>query len=349
MDIKNQIQVLWKEADLYQSQGLLQEAKETYLYLGELLKKNEKQIKNKKIFTSLSEKIRNLNKEINRVENEPVFKEMPENVQKIIKTKFAFSKEGTSPELEGAIALAKFGQYEAAIKEFKALIQNDALRADSAMNIIRCYKIIDKIEIAVAEYQEWNMGNLFSLEELNKIRAFLQNILTKKGINQILPAIPPSKVKDSGFSEAEFAETQVIEPGAMGFGISDNELAELEKAKTEISEPEIAGLAMAEQKFHGEIPDISSVEIALYKGAKKGDIIEFDVSFQSGNTINLLISNNDKELLESLDEGMLLSNVRFYSPMAMFSGQGKITSKTQIETGPKQGDYSLDIEITIIN
>jgi len=349
MDIKKEIQVLWKEAELYQSQGLLNEAKETYVYLAQLLKQNEKQIKNKKIFASLSEKIRNLNKEIDRIENEPVFKEMPEKVQKIIKTKFAFSKEGSSPEIEGAIALAKFGQYEAAVKEFKMLIQKDIFRADAAINIIRCYNIIDKIEPAVIEYQEWNTDNRFSSEEVNKIRAFLQNVLTKKGINQILPAIPLSRDKDSGFSEAEFAKTQIIEPGEMGGGISDNELAELEKAKTEISEPEIAGLAMAEQKFHGEIPDISSVEITLYKGAKKGDTIEFDVSFQSGNTINLLISNNDKELLESLNEGMLLNNVRFYSPMAMFSGQGKISSKSQIETGPKQGDYSLDIEITIIN
>lgn len=341
MDIKNEIQVLWKEAELYHSQGLLNEAKETYVYLGQLLKKNEKRIKNKQLFTSLSEKIRLLNEEIRKFESEPIFKEMPEDVQKIIKTKFAFSKDGSSPEVEGAIALAKFGQYEAALKDFKSLILIDTFRTDAAMNIIRCYNALDTIELAINEYQEWVLSGSFSTGQLNKIRAFLQNMLTKKGVNQTLPAITG---KGSEFSDAEFEKTQVFEPGAIGIEISDKELAELGKAKTEISEPEIAGLVMSE---HGEIPDISSVEITMYKGAKKGNTIEFDVSFQSGNTINLLIPNNDKGLLESLNEGMILDNVRFYSPMAMFNGQGKIASKSQIETGPKQGDYSLDIEITI--
>ncbi|HAO21711.1 MAG TPA: hypothetical protein DCQ37_15330, partial [Desulfobacteraceae bacterium] len=68
----------------------------------------------------------------------------------------------------------------------------------------------------------------------------------------------------------------------------------------------------------------------------------------SGNVINILISSTDKFLLEHLEVGISLDQVQFYSPMAMFNGKAVVSAKSKIESGPKQGYYSLDIKIKSI-
>jgi hypothetical protein len=74
-------------------------------------------------------------------------------------------------------------------------------------------------------------------------------------------------------------------------------------------------------------------------------MVEFDVNFQSGNMLSLIISKQDEELIEGLKAGMELVDIQFYSPIAIFNGAGIVASKTQIKSGPKQGDHCLDIRI----
>ena len=57
------------------------------------------------------------------------------------------------------------------------------------------------------------------------------------------------------------------------------------------------------------------------------------------------MSSNDKLLIESLKVGVRLDDMDFYSPIAIFKGSGVVETNTRIETGPKRGDYSLDIKI----
>jgi len=73
--------------------------------------------------------------------------------------------------------------------------------------------------------------------------------------------------------------------------------------------------------------------------------VELDVSFQSGNVISLIVSSKDEHLIENLKVGVRLDDVHFYSPVAIFRGSGVVSAKTQIKSGPKKGDYSLDIKI----
>jgi hypothetical protein len=47
-----------------------------------------------------------------------------------------------------------------------------------------------------------------------------------------------------------------------------------------------------------------------------------------------------------LKVGTKLNDIEFYSPFAMFKGAGIVTSNTKIATGPKRGDFSLDIKVT---
>lgn len=330
MDVKKQIKSFLQQAELYQSQGLLYEAKENYLRAGQLAKKNEDLIKNKNLLNVIAKKIKALKEKIDRIENEPLSVELPEKIQDIIKEKFSFSKDTDTGELEGAIALAKFGQFERALKEFNSLIERESLRVEAAKNIIRCHKALDSTDEAVDRYRQWFESDFFTPDQLSRLRVFFQGILDSKGIDIKLP---------------QKAETMMIPSveSLRGPAAPAKVADESEPLMSESREEEIE-----EEPEEENIIDISSVGIALTQGPRKGEIIEYDVSFQAGRVINLLISGNETDLIGTLNIGVMLDNVQFYSPIAMFNGKAVVSSKSPIESGPKQGFYSLDIKIISI-
>jgi len=317
MDLKNQIKSLLQQAELYHSQGLLYEAKESYARAGQLVKKNEGLIKNKNLLQTIFKKIQDIKDQIDRFENESPTVELPKKIQDIIKEKFAFSRDTDAAALEGAIALAKFGQFERALLEFNELIKRDSLRVEAAKNIIRCHKALDTIEKAVSLYHEWLIDDFFTSEQLNKLRIFFQGIIDSKKIDVKLP---------------EKTDTRLPEIKEMGDAPEDNE--------TDLPLFAQEGLASSE-----ELIDISSIGIIMSEGPRKGETLEYDVSFQAGNVINLLVSGDDKDFIENLKTDMVLNDVQFYSPIAMFSGKALVSSISKIESGPKKGYYSLDIKI----
>ncbi len=185
---------------------------------------------------------------------------------------------------------------------------------------------LDTIEEFVPQYEKWaNRKDMFTPEQLNKLRVFLQNIIDKKGIDKTLPKVEAPKRMEAKISPAT----------------EEEKIAESVEA--------VADEYMEEQEIdESAILDISYIGIKMEEGPNAGQIVEYDVSFQSGSEINLIISNEDKELLESLENGMMLSDVQFYSPIAMFNGKAMVVNKTMIEAGPKQGHYSLDLKIKSI-
>ncbi len=307
MDVKEQIKSFMKQAELYRSQGLLNEAKEKYTKAGQLVKKTPALSKDKTLLNSILKKLKELNAEIDRIENTPSSVEVSEEVQEIIKTKFSYSQDQTEADLEGAVALAKFGQFSRALNEFNRLIDKEPIRLDAAKNIIRCHVALDSLDKAVSEYETWCAGDMFTPAQLNKLRVFLQSILDKQGVDRTLP--------------------------------------EIEEAPAAAAPADVAPQAEETPIDEGEILDISSIGITMENGPMKGETVEFDVSFQSGSIINCIISSTDKNLLENLKSGMMLNEVQFYSPIAMFHGKAVVSNKAEIETGPKQGHYSLDIQI----
>ncbi len=148
------------------------------------------------------------------------------------------------------------------------------------------------------------------------------------------PTLPEVPVKDEGAEvpvKDEEAEVPVKKEEAE-VPIKDEEALEEEK-KEEIEEEE--------QDFI----DISSIGITLDHGPEKGTIAELDVSFQSGNILSLIISGKDKAMIENFKVGDKLNDIQFYSPIAIFKGSGIVSGNTQIDSGPKQGDYRLEIKI----
>jgi tetratricopeptide (TPR) repeat protein len=305
MDFKSRLTGMLREAEIYGSQGLFRESLQKYIEARDLIEKNAK-IKNRSsLIEAIAKKIQTVEKSVEEVDQAPAASQMSSQEQDLVKKLFAYSagRDRDTLELEGALALAKFGQFKRALDEFKLLQQKDTLRLAASKNIIRCYMAMSDTAGAVEEYARWLEGALFSRRQLAHLEAFFQNIIDKRSLDVSLPAT----------SIADEAESEVMET---------DELAE------------------------DEIIDISSIVIYFESGPHAGKQLAVDVSFQTGNVISLLISSRDEELIEDLDVGVKLNNLQFFSPIAIFKGSGVVSAKTKIASGPKQGDYSLDIRIT---
>lgn len=300
MNINAQIKTLLNEAEIYRSQGLFAEAKDKYSAASAMIGKIDK-LKNKAgILKAISIKIQSLDEKSKRVETGPASPELSEKGQNLIKNLFG------ETDMEKAVALAKFGQFERAVVEFEALLKDDVYRVDAGKNIIRCKLATASVDDAVDQYNRWLAGDLFTSRQLESVRSYLQPIVERKGIDKTLP------VPDG------MAPMPAPASGSIEFSMPDDD---------------------------EEILDITSIGITFTSGSQKGKMVEFDVNFQSGRMLSLIISKNDKGIIEDLQNGEQLDDVQFYSPIAMFNGSAVVANKTIIKTGPKQGDYCLDLKI----
>ncbi|BBO87401.1 hypothetical protein [Desulfosarcina ovata] len=300
MNISLQIKSLLNEAELYRSQGLFTEARDKYQTASAMIVKIDK-LKNKEsLLKAIAGKIQSIEQKTAKVETGPSSPELSEKGQNLIKNLFGEN------DLEKAVALAKFGQFERAVVELEALLKNEEFRLEAGKNIIRCKLATASLDDAVAQYQQWFSQDLFSSAQLESIRAYLQPILEKKGVDSLLPV--PVGEKEDRNDDSTGIEFSMPEP-------------------------------------EEEILDITSIGITLNSGPHKGKMVEFDVNFQSGEMLSLMVAKKDKGLIEDLKDGETLDDVQFYSPIAIFNGSAVVANKTQIQSGPKQGDFCLDLKI----
>jgi tetratricopeptide (TPR) repeat protein len=300
MSVKSQIKLLLREAEIYRSQGLLIEAKGKYNDAIDRISKLDQAKNKEELVQAITRKIKSLTISYHQIERAQEAPKMPPKVQDLVKNLFSFShdKDEDKAALEGAITLAKFGQYDRALEEFTELTKRDSLRVVACKNILRCCISVYSPEEAVERFKKWLKDDLYSPEQLQKIRLFLEDLLEKRGTEVQLPMVPDA----------------------------DDE-------------------AVDENRMDEDLIDISSIGITFESGPQKGRMVEMEVSFQSGNMISLIVSSKDRALIENLKVGFRLNDVQFFSPIAIFQGSGIVMAKTKINSGPKRGDYSLDIKI----
>jgi tetratricopeptide (TPR) repeat protein len=309
MSIKDKVKSLLKEADLYKSQRLLKESKIRYLEAIELINNNNQIPNRDSLIDAITKKVNQLDDGIVRWDKSASTPEVSPKVQDLIKKLFTPENETENESvkaLKGAITLAKFGQYKRAIKEFNQLIRIESISVPAAKNSLKCIIEISSIDDAVAQYRQWMDKKVFSADKGILVKQFLQDVMDKKGVSINIDAID------------EKEETKNESPLSMNSYMDQDD---------------------------EDIIDITSIGIRFNHGPKKGDHVELDVSFQAGNVLSLIVSNSDKLLIESLKVGVRLDDMDFYSPIAIFKGSGVVEANTRIESGPKRGDYSLDIKI----
>jgi tetratricopeptide (TPR) repeat protein len=326
MNIPKQIKTLLQEAELYHSQGLLDEALLKYHNVEDLIQGHE-QLKNRiKLFDAVSKKIHHLENDIQRIEKAPKKPEVSAKIQDLIKKLFTFTPKMNEDAraLEGAVALAKFGQFKRAILEFKALLKKNSLRVAAAKNIVRCHMALSSVDDAVAEYEQWLSENIFLPNQLQRLRIFFENVLKKEGIDKVLPQTKMS---------ADDMETMIHIP-------------EIHQVKPQVYEND--GFKIEEVEIEDdEDLDIDSIGITFDSGPQKDQLFEFKVRFQLGNIVSLLIPGREKDLIENFKAGTTINDVQYYSNIAFFNGSGLITAVKEIKIGPLRGDYCVDIEAAI--
>lgn len=326
MNITQQIKTLLQEAELYHSQGLLDEAMVNYRHALKLVQNNAQLKDRTNLIDGISRKVRVLNKDIEKIEKAPKRPELPEKLQDLIKKIFSFASDMNedTKALEGAVTLAKFGQFKRAISEFKALLEKDSIRVVAAKNILRCHMAYSSIDEAVDQYERWLSDDIFLPKQLDRLHDFLRNILKKEGL---IKTLPKRKISSD--------EMEAV------IGRSDTESSQIEDQKNTVFEIEDVDIESAEDL------DINSIGITLDSGPHKGQIFEFKVRFQLGNVVSLLIPGRDKDLIKSFEAGSIFADVQYYSNIALFKASGLVAAVKEIKVGPMRGDRCVDIQVIL--
>lgn len=298
MTEQEHLRSLAREAELYRTQGLLEHSREKYLQILQFIE--ERKFSNhRKLKEAVRDKIQSLEENLAAEKEDTREPVLSENQQNMIKELFSVSQTKEAAKVEGAVALAEFGQYERALEEFQSLLKEGTLPVVAAKNILRCYMELSCPDEAVSQFRDWVIaGDVLTPQELKLIRGFVQNLLERKGLRRELPPLVETSQTESQSSEDE-----------EGF------------------------------------LDISSIYVELGNGPRKGDMVEFQVTSQSGNTISVNIPGEQRDLLEAFRPGLRLPELQCYSPIAVFKGRGVVIKKRKVWNGRNQGNYLLDITI----
>ncbi len=298
MSAKERIRSLLKEAELYHRQSLLDQSRDRYRRAMALVRKTGDLPNREKLMAAIGDRLRVVEKSLAEIDAAPETPELSESVQELIRKKFSFSKNKDYAAIEGAVVLAKFGQHERALAEFKRLLEQGVLPVVAAKNIITCLLSFSSAGAAVAQFEQWVSRETLTRPQLKQVRSFIESILKKKGLAAELPPVegPPG----GGEEEGEGGE------GAL---------------------------------------ELSSITLEIPEGPLKGQSVEFDVTFQAGSTVNVIVPADQKDVLEFLKTGMELADIQCFSPIGFFKADGVLFGKTEIKEGPKRGDYLLEIGI----
>jgi tetratricopeptide (TPR) repeat protein len=293
MSYQEHIRSLAKEAELYRTQGLFENSRKKYEQLLQFIER--KQFHG---YEGLADQVRNriqiVDQTLIEIDQETETEELAKDTQEMIKDLFSVARTREAARVEGALALAGFGQHERALREFEELLKEGVLPVVAAKNILRCHMEISSPDKAVEQFTEWvSSSNVLSAQELKLIREFLKGLLKEKDTEARLPQL--------------------------GFTSENGNIAEEE--------------------------EISSINVQLRNGPRKGDNIEFKVTSQTGNTISVDIPEKQREVADAFRPGLRLPELKCYSPIAVFKASGIVLRKTRFSPGKKQGKYTLDISI----
>ena len=190
MSEQENVKKLLKEAVIYKKQGLFPQSKTKFSEALDIMTKSEALRANEPLIAAIKDKLRDLDDTIKEVDESPEAPELSEEVQELIKKSFSFSKDKEAAAIEGTMALAKFGQFDKALHEFKQILEHATLPVMIAKNILRCHLSKSPPQASVDQFTVWARGDRFSKEELKHLREFLKNLLDSRGVHLVVPEVP---------------------------------------------------------------------------------------------------------------------------------------------------------------
>ena len=183
------VRSLARQAALYRAQGLLAESRGKYEEILCFLESNQQFHNVEKLSEAVRERLQDVDNDIAEVRSAPATPDLSPQLQNLIKKLFTFSKTKEVGAIEGAMALAKFGQYEEALNELQKLLKEGVLPTVAAKNILRCYLALSLPQSAISQFKEWMLNESLSKQDLKYIRDFLVNALNNKGIKDKIPEL----------------------------------------------------------------------------------------------------------------------------------------------------------------
>jgi tetratricopeptide (TPR) repeat protein len=203
------VRTLVREAALYRAQGLLAESRGKYQEILSVLGSNQQFQNVEKLTEAVRERLQDLENDIAEVRSAPTTMDLSPQLQNLIKRLFTFSRTKEVGAIEGAIALAKFGQYEEAVNELQKLLKEGVLPTVAAKNILRCYLSLSLPQSAVAQFKEWMLNETLSKQDLKYIRDFLVSALKNKGMKDKVPELS-GDIQASVKSQDDFLDISSI-------------------------------------------------------------------------------------------------------------------------------------------
>ena len=198
MDINKEIKKIIKEADLYQTQGLLSEAESKYQEILKLFQGNLEIENADRIKKAVEKKISDLDKERKHVEKKVMSPHMTKESQDLITQMFvdADGEDSSSAKFEGAKALIKFGQFDRAVEELKHLIKEDEIKSDAAKQLITCYILSLRVDEGIKQIENWISSEFLSKEQLENLLKHARELFKTRGIERDLPEIPKKVIPE---------------------------------------------------------------------------------------------------------------------------------------------------------
>ncbi|MFH0725271.1 MAG: hypothetical protein V2B19_02765 [Pseudomonadota bacterium] len=377
MDIANTLKTLLKEANIYQTQGLLVDARKKFEAAAAVLHENDELKNREELLAGISRKIASLEKAANRVETRTVAPDLSATDKDLIKKLFSVSAthDPEDAAMEGAMALAKFGLFDRAIQEFEFLLKNPDRRIEVAKQILRCRMAIRLANDPMVQYNKWVGYGLFSKEELETIKTFLERaygVVSSVAPGRVIPPSPgrtaPPSPSPSPASPKAPARNLPPPPAYDPYEDSyEDVLAILPKAGPRMmvgadgpaedggAYDELLDKLVADtppkkkapqQDFIEDYIDyVSSVSIPVSVGPRTGQMIDVPVNLQTSDTVNLIVPVANKDLIAMLKKGARIEKIKLNSPISVSNGAGTVIAAALIDQGPRQGDYSVDLKI----
>ena len=205
MSEQDHILSLVREADLYHNQGLLSESKGKYAQALALIERDTRLADRDHLVEAVRKKIRKVDKTIAEAKATPKVPDLSPQLRNLIRKSFSFSRTREVASMEGALALAKFGQYEEAIHEFQSLLKQGSLPIVTARHILRCYFSLSLPYAAIAQFRDWSSSQKMSKTDLRYVRDFLEEALKEAGFKGHLPSLLKEEPVPSTHSTKEEA------------------------------------------------------------------------------------------------------------------------------------------------
>ncbi len=192
---KAQVKKLIKEAKTYQDQDLLNESRDKYMAALNLLETNDAIKGKRNLIAVINSKLEGLDiedddgisdDELARAED--LLSGFTEGSQEfVLGEQLDEQKESTaeSDPFEAAVALINDSQFEEALVQLEALLDDETYRVKAAGKLLECQTAADSAGKAVDQLEEWLAADLFKPEQLDVIREVLGKILESKGLIKI--------------------------------------------------------------------------------------------------------------------------------------------------------------------